>query len=75
MSRKKEIRFDPDRLVLPPADLYIVRLADVGLTARNELARQSSEGLVCGYCQIVVDGKPIKEDGLFAIQAGLKLAK
>jgi hypothetical protein len=49
MKQKKEISFDLDRLVLPPADLCIVRLADVGLTARSELSRQSREGLVCGY--------------------------
>jgi hypothetical protein len=40
----------------------------VGLSARNELTRQSSEGLVCGYGQIVVDGKLIKDDGLFAVE-------
>jgi hypothetical protein len=48
MSRRKEVSFDLDRLVLPPANLCIVRLADVGLPTRNELTRQSSEGLVCG---------------------------
>jgi hypothetical protein len=42
MSRKREISFDLDRLVLPPADLCIVRLADVGLPARSELSGQSS---------------------------------
>jgi hypothetical protein len=67
MSRRKEISFDPDRLVLPPADLCIVRLADIGLPAKSELSRQNSEGLVCRYGQIVVDGKLIKEDGLFAV--------
>jgi hypothetical protein len=68
MSRKKEISLDLDKLVLPPADLCIVRLADVGLPARCELSRQSSEGLVCGYGQIVVDGKLIKDDALYAVE-------
>lgn len=68
MSRRKEISFDLDRLVNPPADLCIVRLADVGIPARIELSRQSSEGLVCECGQIVVDGKLIKDDGLFAVE-------
>lgn len=68
MSRKKEISFDLDKLVSPPADLCIVRLTDVGLPARNELCRQSREGLVCECGQIVVDGKLIKDDGLYAIE-------
>jgi hypothetical protein len=68
MSRKKEISFDLDRFVSLPADLYIVRLADVGIPARIELTRQSREGLVYECGQIVVDGKLIKEDGLFAIE-------
>lgn len=62
MSRKKEISFDLDRLVSPPADLCNARLADVSLSARNELSRQNNEGLVCGYEQIAVDGKLIKEN-------------
>lgn len=68
MSRKKEISFDLDRLVLPPADLCIVRLADVGLPTRSELSRQNSDGLVCERGQIVVDGKLIKDNGLYAIE-------
>jgi hypothetical protein len=68
MSRKKEISFDQDRLLLPPADLCIVRLADVGIHAKTELTRQDREGLVCECGQIVVDGKLIKDDGLFAVE-------
>lgn len=68
MSRKKEVSFDLDRLGRPPVDLCTVRLADIGLPAKAELSRQSWERLVCGYGQIVVDGKLIKDDGLFAIE-------
>jgi hypothetical protein len=75
MSRKKEVSFDLDKLVLPPADLCIVRLADVGLPARSELSRQNREGLICGYGQIVVDGKLIKEDGLFAIERTAEVSR
>lgn len=47
ISRTKKICFDLDKLVSPPADLCIVRLADVGILARIELSRQNREGLVC----------------------------
>jgi len=75
MSKKKEISFDPDRLASPPADLCIVRLADVGIPARIELTRQSREGLVSECGQIVVDGKLIKEDGLFAVERTATVSK
>lgn len=75
MSRKKEIGFDLDRLVRPPADPCIVRLADVGLPARRELSWQSGKGPVCGCGQIVVDGKLIKEDGLFAVERTAAVSK
>lgn len=75
MNSKKEICFDLDKLVLPPADLCIVRLADVGLPARRELTRQNKEGLVCECGQFVVDGKLIKEDGLFAVERTVAVTK
>ncbi len=75
MSRRKEISLDPDRLVRPPADLCIVWLNDVGFPARNELTRQSREGLVCEHCHIVVDGKLIKDAGLFAIERTAAVSK
>jgi hypothetical protein len=75
MSRKKEISFDLDRLVHFPVDLCTVRLADIGLPAKGELSRQSSEGLVYGYGQIVVDGKLIKEDGLIDIEQTVAVSK
>lgn len=75
MSRKKEISFDLDKLALLPADLRIVRLADVGLLAKAEISRQTSEELVCGCGQIVVDGKLIKDDGLFAVERTAAVSK
>lgn len=75
MRRKKEISFNLDRLVSAPADLCIVRLADVGLPARRELSRQSREGLVCERGQIVVDGKLIKDDELFAVERTAEVSK
>gem|GEM_PF-1536480 len=75
MKQKKEISFDLDRLVRPPADPCIVRLTDIGLHARNGLSRQSREGLVCECGQIVVDGTLIKDDGLFAIERTAAVSK
>jgi hypothetical protein len=75
MSRKKEISFDLDGLVRAPADLCIVQLADVGIPASSELTRQNSEGLVCGHGQIVVDGKLIKEDGIFAVEQTAEVSR
>jgi hypothetical protein len=75
MSRRKEISFDLDWLVRAPANLCIVRLADVGIPARNELFRQSREGLVCECGQIVVDGKLIKVGGFYAIERTAAVSK
>jgi len=75
MSRKEEVSFDLDRLVHFPVDLCTVRLADIGLPAKAEISRQSSEGLVCECGQIVVDGKLIKDDGLFAVERTAAVSK
>lgn len=75
MSRTKEISFDLDRLVYFPVDLFTVRLADIGLPAKAELSRQSSEGLVSECGQIVADGKLIKDDGLFAVERTAAVSK
>ena len=42
---------------------------------RIELSRQSNKGLVCECGQIVVDGKLIKDDGLYAIERTVAVSK
>jgi hypothetical protein len=47
----------------------------VRLPARRKLSRQNGEGLVCECGHIVVDGKLIKEDGLFAIERTVAVSR
>jgi hypothetical protein len=65
---KKVLALGLDRLIRQPRDLAIVGSADGGHVLDAELARQKQRGLVSEYGNLVIDGKLITPDFLYAIE-------
>jgi hypothetical protein len=67
---------DLDQLVRLPLELSLVVLAQAGAPVHAELKRQKEVELVSEYGELVIDGKLLKPDILYALEAteGLRRA-